>query len=151
MTPTLTSIDDLRAHVGEELGVSSFRRVTQDQVNAFAEVTGDRQWIHTDPERARTTPFGGTIVHGYFTLALAPVLLAEVLPLDGFSMSVNYGLERLRFPSPFPVGDEVRVRVRLDQVDDISGGASVTLTLSFERPDAEKPVCVAQVVYRVFE
>jgi acyl dehydratase len=148
---SVTTIEELRAHAGEELGVSEFRAVTQEQVDEFAALTGDRQWIHTDPERARTTPFGGTIVHGYFTLALAPVLLAEVLPLDGFAMGVNYGLDKLRFPAPLPVGARVRLRVRLDEVNDIPGGATLALTLTFEREGADKPVCVASALYRVFE
>jgi acyl dehydratase len=97
------------------------------------------------------TPFGGTIVHGYFTLALAPMLLAEVFPLDGFAMGVNYGLEKLRFPAPLPVGASVRMRVSLDAVRDIPGGASLTVSLTFERENSEKPVGVAVALYRVFE
>jgi acyl dehydratase len=149
---TVTTIEELRAQAGEELGASEFRAVTQEQVDEFAELTGDHQWIHTDPERARSTPFGGTIVHGYFTLALAPALMAEVLPLDGFAMVLNYGLDKLRFPAPLPVGARVRMRVRLDDVQDIpSGGATLALTLTFEREGADKPVCVAGALYRVFE
>ncbi len=148
---TVTTIDELRARVGQELGVSEFRDVTQQQVDEFAEVTGDRQWIHTDPQRAQGSPFGGTIVHGYFTLALAPTLLAEVLPLDGFAMAVNYGLEKLRFPAPLPVGECVRMRVGLDDVQDLPGGATLALTLSFEREQPGKPVCVAKALYRVYE
>jgi acyl dehydratase len=148
---TVTTVEQLRAMAGQEIGVSDFRQVTQEQVDEFAEITGDRQWIHTDPARARETPFGGTIVHGYFTLSLAPLLLAEVLPLDGFAMGVNYGLDRLRFPAPLPVGERVRLRVRLDEVQDIPGGASLSVTLTFEKESSEKPVCVANALYRVFE
>jgi acyl dehydratase len=148
---TVTTIEELRTLAGQELGVSGFHELTQGQVDEFAEITGDRQWIHTDPERAKETPFGGTIVHGYFTLALAPMLLPEVLPLDGFAMGVNYGLEKLRFPAPLPVGERVRMRVRIDSLSDIPGGASLTLTLTFEREGTDKPVCVAVAVYRVFE
>jgi acyl dehydratase len=151
MPITVTSIDDLRAGIGDELGVSGYQRVTQTQVDAFAELTGDRQWIHTDPDRARVTPFGGTIVHGYFTLALAPAMLQEVLPLDAFLAGINYGLDRLRFPAPLRVGEEVRMRVRLTDVQDIAGGASLTMTLTFERACSEKPVCVATAIYRVFQ
>src|SRR5438270_4835418 len=100
---TVSSIEDLRDRVGDELGVSTFHDVTQETINQFAAVTGDYQWIHTDPERAAATPFGGTIAHGYFTLALAPMLLAEVVPLDQFAMGVNYGLDKLRFPAPLRV------------------------------------------------
>ena len=106
---------------------------------------------HTDPERARATPFGGTIAHGYYTLSLAPVLLAQVLPLDGFAMAVNYGLETAPVPSPLPIGDCVRMRVRLDGVQEFSGGATLTMTLTFERAGGNKPVCVAHALYRVFE
>lgn len=103
---TLTRIDELKARTGEELGVSDWHEVTQDAIDAFADATGDRQWIHTDPERARSTRFGGTIAHGYYTLSLAPVLLGEVVSLD-FAIAVNYGLDKLRFPAPLPVGDRV--------------------------------------------
>jgi acyl dehydratase len=147
-----TTIEELRARAGEEVGASEFRAVSQEDVDEFAALRSDHQWIHTDPERARSTPFGGTIVHGYFTLALAPALLAEVLPLDGFAMALNYGLDKVRFPAPLPVGERVRMGVRLDDVQDIpSGGATLALTLTFEREGADKPVCVASVLYRVFE
>jgi acyl dehydratase len=145
------TIDALRARVGTELGVSGYRDVSQAAVNAFADATGDHQWIHTDPERAAKTPFGGTIAHGYYTLSLAPMLLAEVLPLDGFGMAVNYGLDKLRFPAPLPVGKRVRMRVGLDAVDEIPGGAQLNVKLTFECEGAEKPVCIAQALYRVFE
>jgi acyl dehydratase len=142
---------ELKARVGGQLGVSDWHEVSQSEIDAFATVTGDHQWVHTDPERARSTPFGGTIAHGYYTLSLAPALLRQVLSLDGFSMAVNYGLEKLRFPAPLPVGDRVRMRVTLDRVDEIPGGAALALTLTFERPAGGKPVCVAQAMYRVFE
>jgi acyl dehydratase len=131
--PSLTSIDQLKPLVGEELGVSDWHQVTQRRIDEFADVTGDRQWIHTDPERAQTTPFGGTIAHGYYTLSVAPSLLAQVLAFDGFAMAVNYGLEKLRFPAPLPVGDRVRMRARLDRVDEFPGGATLVMTLTFER------------------
>jgi acyl dehydratase len=142
---------DLNADVGRELGTSAWHHVTQVSIDAFAEVTGDGQWIHTDPERARATPFGGTIAHGYYTLALAPALLAEVLPLDRYAMAVNYGLDKLRFPAPLPVGDRVRLRVRLDRIDVTDGATTLALTLTFEREGGGKPVCVAQTLYRVLE
>jgi acyl dehydratase len=148
---TVTTIQELRTRAGQELGASAYHEVTQDRVNAFAEATGDRQWIHTDPIRARDTPLGGTIAHGYYTLALAPALLAEVLPLDGFAMGVNYGLDKLRFPAPLPVGSAVRMHVRLDAVHEIPGGATLALTLTFERESSDKPVCVAQALYRVYQ
>lgn len=142
---------DLNERVDSELGTSAWHRVTQDAIDAFAEITGDLQWIHTDPERAAATPFGGTIAHGYYTLALAPALLAEVLPLDDCGLAVNYGLDRLRFPAPLPVGDRVRLRVRLDRVDVADGATTLTLTLTFEREGGGKPVCVARTLYRLWE
>jgi acyl dehydratase len=148
---TAITIDDLRARTGEELGMSAWREVSQADVDAFADVTGDHQWIHTDPQRAGASPFGGTIVHGYFTLALAPVLLDEVMPLHRFAFAVNYGLDRLRFPAPLPVGAQVRMRVRLDRVEEFEGGATLTLTLAFERSGGDRPVATAQVLYRVFD
>jgi acyl dehydratase len=149
--PTVTTVDELRALVGKELGASEFHPVTQEDIDAFAEITGDDQWIHTDPERAKVTPFGGTIAHGYYTLALAPRLLADVLALDGFAMAVNYGVEKLRFPAPLPVGQRVRARVHFDSIDEFAGGATLTLTLTFERESPGKPVCVARALYRVYE
>jgi acyl dehydratase len=125
--------------------------ISQETVDAFAAVTGDHQWIHTDPVRAAASPFGGTIAHGYLTLALAPVLLEQVLPLDGYAMAVNYGLDKLRFPAPLPVGAKVRMRVALHAVEPTPGGASLSLVLTFESADGGKPVCVANAVYRVYE
>jgi acyl dehydratase len=146
-----TPIDELAGRTGTELGVSDFVSISQETVNQFAEVTGDHQWIHTDPARAAASPFGGTIAHGYLTLALAPALLDQVLPLGGFAMAVNYGLDRLRFPAPLPVGEQVRMRVALDAVDPIPDGATVSLTLIFERAGGGRPVCVANALYRIYE
>jgi acyl dehydratase len=148
---TMTRIDELAEHAGTELGTSDWVAVTQEAVDAFAAATGDHQWIHTDPERAAASPFGGTIAHGYYTLALAPALLAQVLALDGFAMTVNYGLDRLRFPAPLPTGERVRMRVGLDAVEPVPGGAALSLNLTFERAAGGKPVCVANAVYRVYE
>jgi acyl dehydratase len=148
---TTTPLDQLAARAGTELGASDNVTITQAAVDAFAGVTGDRQWIHTDPERAAASPFGGTIAHGYLTLALAPALLGEILPLDEFAMGVNYGLDRVRFPAPLPVGAQVRMRVTLDAVERFAGGATLHLTLTFETPAAAKPVCVANALYRVYE
>jgi acyl dehydratase len=148
---TTTPLDQLAERAGTVLGASDYVTITQDAVDAFGEVTGDRQWIHTDPARAADSPFGGTIAHGYLTLALAPALLDQVLPLEDFAMTVNYGLNRLRFPAPLPVGERVRMRVKLDDVERIPGGAALHLTLRFESPALDKPVCVANVLYRVYE
>jgi acyl dehydratase len=144
-------LDELARRAGSELGVSDYVLIAQRTVDAFADITGDNQWIHTDPVRAEGSPFGATIAHGYLTLALAPALLDQVLPLDGYGMTVNYGLEKVRFPAPLPVGEQVRMRAALDAVDPIPGGAALSLTLTFERAAGGKPVCVARVNYRVYE
>jgi acyl dehydratase len=143
--------DELTSRVGTELGVSDYVAVSQETVRAFADVTGDHQWIHTDPVRAAGSPFGGTIAHGYLTLALAPMLLDQVLPLDAYGMTVNYGLDKLRFPAPLPVGEQVRMRVNLDAADPLPGGFALSLTLTFERATGGKPVCVANTIYRVYQ
>ena len=147
---TFNGIDDLKARIGEEIGVSDWREVTQEDVNTFAEVTGDDQWIHVDPERAKDTPFGGTIAHGYFTLSLAPRFSYDLWKLEGVAMALNYGLDKLRFPSPLPVGSKVRMRIAVDSVDDIAGGAQIKMTYTFEREGGDKPVAVAEALTRVY-
>ena len=113
-------------------------------------MTGDDQWIHIDIERAKQTPFHGTIAHGYYTLSLAPRFSYEMFSLDGFAFGVNYGLNRVRFPAPMPVGEKVRMRARLAAVEEIPGGAQIVTELTFEREGGEKPVCVAESLARVF-
>jgi acyl dehydratase len=147
---TVTDLEDLRSRVGDEIGVSDWHEVTQESVDEFARVTGDDQWIHTDPERARATPFGGTIAHGYYTLSLHPVLIAQLMRYEGFAFAVNYGLNKVRFPAPLPVGNRVRMRVTLVSIDDVLGGAQITSKLTFEGEGALKPVCVAEQMTRVY-
>ena len=147
---TLTGMDEVKAHVGEELGVSEWHEVTQDAINKFADVTGDHQFIHVDVERAKETPFGGTIAHGYYTLSLAPMFSYAMFSLEGFAFGVNYGLNKVRFPAPLPVGSKVRMRAKLASVDDIPGGAQLTTELTFEVEGGEKPVCVAESLARVY-
>jgi acyl dehydratase len=147
---TITGLDELKQAEGETLGTSDWHEVTQEAIDAFADVTGDHQWIHVDPERAKDTPFGGTIAHGYYTLSLAPRLVSQVLSLDGFAFAVNYGLNRVRFPAPLPVGSRVRLTARLAHLDEVPGGSQITLELTFECEDSEKPVCVAETVSRVY-
>jgi acyl dehydratase len=113
MTTTIDGINGLEKLVGEHLGYSEWHQVTQEQVNLFADATGDHQWIHVDVERAKAGPFGGPIAHGYLTLSLAPTLLTEIMQVDGVSMGINYGLNKLRFPSPVPVGSKVRAGATL--------------------------------------
>jgi len=150
MTTTIEGIDALKSRAGEHLGYSDWHEITQDQVDRFADATGDHQWIHVDPERARSSPFGGTIAHGYLTLSLAPALLNEIWRVEGMTMGLNYGVNRLRFPAPVPVGSKLRVGARLTAVDDIAGGAQGTIELTFEVEGQDKPGCVAEVVYRYY-
>ena len=151
MATTVHNIDELTPLVGSHLGYSEWQTISQDQVNRFADATGDHQWIHVDPERAtRESPFGGPIAHGYLTLSLAPVLVAEVLVIEQVAMAVNYGANKVRFPSPVPVGADVRMGAILAAVESVDGGAQVLLDLTFEVRDAPKPSCVAQVVYRFY-
>jgi acyl dehydratase len=147
---TITGVEELKAKVGEELGVSSWHEVTQEDINTFAEVTGDDQWIHVDVERAKDTPFGGTIAHGYYTLSLAPKFMYELVSFEGFAFGVNYGANKVRFPSALPVGSKVRMRIELAGVDDVPGGIQVTTKMTFEREGGDKPVCVAETLARMY-
>ena len=151
MTTHVSSIEELTPLVGTHLGYSAYRTVSQEQVNRFAEATGDHQWIHVDPQRAATGPFGRTIAHGYFTLSLIPVLLGEVLRVEGVAMGVNYGTNKVRFTSPVPVGAEIRAGAALASLEMINGGAQVALDVTVEARDATKPSCVAQVVFRYYQ
>ena len=147
---TVTDLDELRAQAGEEIGVSDWHDVTQEAIDEFAAVTGDDQWIHVDPERASQTPFGGTIAHGYYTLSLHPMFAQQLISFEGFAFAVNYGLNKVRFPAPLPVGNRVRMRMTLLAVDDVLGGAQITMKLTFESEGALKPVCVAESLTRVY-
>lgn len=143
--------NEMQKHVGEEIGVSDWVEVTQERINKFADATGDHQWIHVDPERAKAeSPFGGPIAHGYLTLSLGPALMSSILTVRGFRMGLNYGCGKVRFPSPVPVGSKLRLGATLESVDEIPGGVQVTLVLSFEVDGADKPSCVAQVIYRYY-
>jgi acyl dehydratase len=150
MAITIQGIDGLKSRVGEHLGYSDWHEVTQDQVNLFADATGDHQWIHVDVERAKAGPFGGPIAHGYLTLSLAPVLLGEVLSVEGISMGLNYGCNKVRFPSPVPVGTKLRLGASISNVEEVAGGVQVTMALTFEVEGQEKPSCVAEAVYRYY-
>jgi acyl dehydratase len=147
---TLTGLEQVKDYVGKELGVSDWLLVTQEKIDEFAVVTGDDQWIHVDIERAKQSPFGGTIAHGYFTLSLAPRFSYDMFSFEGFAFGINYGLNRLRFPAPMPVGGRVRMRAKLLSVEEIPGGAQLATELTFEREGGEKPVCVAESLSRVY-
>ena len=151
MPPTvITGPDEVKAAVGQEIGVSDWYEVTQEEIDRFADVTGDHQWIHVDPERAAQTPFGGTIAHGLFTLSLGPKMSYEIMDMQGFAFGVNYGYGKVRFPAPLPVGKRVRMRGAITNVEDVPGGIQVTTTQTFEVEGGEKPVCVAESLARLF-
>jgi acyl dehydratase len=150
VTTTIHGLSGLKERVGDHLGYSDWHQITQDQVNRFADATGDHQWIHVDVGRAKQGPFGGPIAHGYLTLSLAPALLPEIYQVEDVTMAVNYGLNKLRFPSPVPVGSKVRAGATLAGVDEIPGGAQVTMDVTFEVEGQEKPACVAQVLFRYY-
>jgi acyl dehydratase len=148
--PTTIRIADLCDHAGGFLGYSDWHEITQDQIDSFADATGDYQWIHIDPERAKTGPFGQTIAHGYLTLSMVSMLLWEVLEVEGAQLVVNYGLDKVRFPAPVPVGSRVRAGVECRSVDRIDGGCQATLRLTVEIEGSAKPACVADILFRYY-
>lgn len=139
---------DLLEHVGADLGTSSWHRVDQPEVDAFARATSDEQWIHVDAERAASGPFGTTVVHGYMTLALVVPLSAELLRVERSSLLLNYGLDRVRFPAPLPVGSRLRLSGTLTSATEVPGGVQVVMALLGEREGGERPVLAADVVFR---
>jgi acyl dehydratase len=152
MTTTVQGIAGLEAKVGEHLGYSDYVEITQEQVNLFADATGDHQWIHVDPERAKGGPFGGPIAHGYLTLSMGPRLMPEILRVEGVTMAVNYGAGKVRFPSPVPVGSKLRLGAELVSVERVGGGgAQVTMLFTFEVEGAPKPSCVSEIIFRYYE
>jgi acyl dehydratase len=146
---TLT-LDELPGLAGTRLGVSDPVRVTQERINQFADATGDHQWIHVDLDRAASGPFGSTIAHGYLTLSLGPMLLAQVFEVTDAAQVINYGLNKLRFPSPVPVDSEVTLTVDLTSVDEVPGGYQLTIQGTFVAGGQPKPVCVAEIVFRYY-
>jgi len=150
-TVVLHGLDELQQRLGQELGTSGWRSVEQEQIDLFAKLTGDEQWIHVDPERARGGPFGATVQHGFLTLGLATGLLWEVCTVDGFGVVLNYGLNKVRFPAPLRVGSRVRMRVALAEVKALGGtGAEAVYRLTFEVEGEAKPCCVADLVFRYY-
>jgi acyl dehydratase len=142
-------IDEVRAAAGRHLGWSDWLTVTQDQVDTFADATGDHQWIHVDVERAqRESPFGGPIAHGFLTLALTNRFLPQVVEVRGVSLGVNRGTGKVRFPAPVPVGSRLRAGVELVAVTDVEGGIDTTMAITVEREGADKPVCVVESLSR---
>jgi acyl dehydratase len=146
---TVDGIDGVQGLVGRHLGYSDWVTITQEQVNRFADATGDHQWIHVDPERAaRESPFGGPVAHGYLTLSLLPMLVPQIVEITGFAMGVNYGTEKVRFPAPVPVGRRVRAGATLDSADPIEGGVAMVLTVTVEIEGSAKPAMVATSLSR---
>lgn len=143
------SAEQIHAAKGEDLGSSQWHTITQDQVDRFAEATLDHQWIHTDPERAAQGPFGGPIAHGFLTLSLVSALNAEIYRFDGIKMGINYGLNKVRFPSPVRVGSRVCARTELADVAEAGEGLQLTLSTTVAIEDADKPACVAEVLSRL--
>ena len=151
MTTTTTTIAELPSLKGQELGTSDWYEVTQDAVNLFADATGDHQWIHVDVERAKKeSPFGGPIAHGYLTLSLLVPLVSQTYTITDATMGVNYGLNKVRFPAPVPVGSKVRARVTLKDVEEVAGGLQNTFSVTIEREGGDKPVCIAEWVTRAY-
>jgi acyl dehydratase len=147
----LRGIEDLRSKLGTTLGTSRWVDIDQESVTTFAKLTGDEQWIHVDTERAKAGPYGGTIAHGFLTLGKATGLLWDVAVVEGFSVILNYGLNRVRFPSPVPVGSRIRMRVDLAELKELVGGAEVVYHLEYEIEGGSKPPCVADLVFRYYD
>jgi acyl dehydratase len=148
---TTTTLAELPSLKGQQLGVSEWFEVTQDRVNTFADATDDHQWIHVDTERAAAeSPFGGPIGHGFLTLSLFVPMWSQILHVTDVTMGVNYGLNKVRFPAPVPVGSNLRLGAAVAGAEDVAGGVQVMLDLTFETEGSSKPCCVAQVVYRYF-
>ena len=146
---TVNGLDEIKALAGRDLGHSDWLEITQERVNMFADATGDHQWIHVDVERAAAGPFGGPIAHGYLTLSLVIPLFTELLEITGTTMSVNYGLEKVRFPSPVRVGSKIRLAATVAEVTEVAGnGVQMVLDFTVEIDGQPKPACVARPVYR---
>ena len=148
---SIASIAELKGLVGQEVGMTDWVPILQERVNLFAQATGDSQWIHTDVERSRKeSPYGGTIAHGFLTLSLLPMLMECVVSMPTSKMGVNYGLNKVRFPAPLPVGRKVRGRVGVMEVEDIAGGAQITWNITVELEGGDKLVCVAELLTRQY-
>lgn len=146
---SIASIEELKSLIGQEVAVTDWFDISQERVNLFAEATGDHQWIHLDAERCRKeSPYGSTIAHGFLTLSLLPMVMQSAISMPESKMSVNYGLNKVRFPAPVPVGSRVRGRLFLQDVEDIDGGVQISWKVTLEREDGDKPVCVAESIAR---
>ncbi|MEW2522095.1 MaoC family dehydratase [Actinacidiphila alni] len=144
------SPDELRAAVGEQLGRTEWLEIDQKRIDLFAEATGDHQWIHVDPDKAALGPFGATIAHGFLTLSLIPSLTPQLMRVEGVRMGVNYGVNKVRFPAPVPVGSRLRATAEIADVSEVGGGIQLTTKVTIEREGGDKPVCVAETVARFY-
>ncbi|MFL0580677.1 MaoC family dehydratase [Dietzia sp. 179-F 9C3 NHS] len=144
-------VDQIEAAIGEHVGYSDWMEITQERIDAFADATGDHQWIHVDPERAAQGPYGATIAHGYLTLSLIPVLGNQVMEIRGFRMMINYGSDRVRFPAPVPVGSRIRAGVQLTSLERTPSGARLASTVTVEVEGGERPAVVAETVRMMVE
>jgi acyl dehydratase len=152
MSTVVNGLEEITALAGADLGRTGWTEVTQERVDTFADATGDHQWIHVDPARAAAGPFGGTIAHGYLTLAMVIPLFSELLEVNGVSMTINYGLNKVRFPAPVPVGAKIRLAAAVAAAGPVGDGSAVQLTadLTVELDGGTKPACVAQAIYRYY-
>ena len=149
MTVTVNGLEEIKALAGRDLGPGEWLEITQERVNAFADATDDHQWIHVDPERAKDGPFGTTIAHGYLTLSLIIPLFSRLLEIKGVRMSINYGLDRVRFPSPVKVGSRIRLAGKVVSVEEVAGnGVQMVLAFTVEVEGSDQPACVARAIYR---
>lgn len=145
----IATLEELKGLVGQVVAVSDWVEITQQRVNLFAEATGDHQWIHIDVERSkRESPFGGTVAHGFLTLSLLPLMMSGSIQMKDIKLAVNYGLNKVRFPAPVPVGSRLRGHMKLLEVEDITGGAQMRWEVTMEREGSQKPVCVAESIAR---
>lgn len=148
---TFKSKEDYQSNVGQKVGISDWFEITQDQINLFADATDDHQWIHVDVERAKTGPFGTPIAHGYLTLSMGPRLMRDVISIEGAKMGINYGLNKVRFINPVPVGSKMRLHVTLVEAKEVEpNGIQATYDTEFEIDGQEKPACVAQWIARTY-
>jgi acyl dehydratase len=144
------SLQELSDAVGQHVGYGEWHTITQEQINAFADATGDHQWIHINPELAAKGPFGTTVAHGYLTLSLIPMLAGQIMRTNGVRMGVNYGLNKVRFPAPVPVGSKIRAGIKILSVEPMDGSAQIVSEVTIERDGGDKPCCIAQTVARYY-
>ena len=145
----IASVEELKSLIGQEVAVTDWFNITQERINLFADATGDHQWIHLDAERCKKeSPYGTTIAHGFLTLSLLPLIMQSAVSMPDSKLSVNYGLNKVRFPSPVPVGSKLRGRMMLQDVEDIEGGVQITWKVTIEREGSDKPVCIAESIAR---